>query len=172
VSGDVPACLKPGVQECRRSRRNLSPSDWKYRPNRRVTTYKRPHKHLNQWPRFHENTCLKTSLPRNSQEPWNHPQERDQLKVATTRATITAREIATYKSPPGKKSPRVGQIEIDNLSIVEMISKRRRRRLFVVSIDMTVNLQDMEPATAVPRKPLRIASSAIIVCVESLPAYQ
>jgi hypothetical protein len=72
---------------------------------------------------------------------------------------------------PRKKSPRVGRIEIDNLSIVE-ISSRRRRRLFVVSIDMMVNLQDMEPATAVPRKPLRIASSAIIVCVESLPAYQ
>jgi hypothetical protein len=43
VSGDVPACLKPGVQECRRIRRNLSPSDWKYRPNRRVTTYKLIH---------------------------------------------------------------------------------------------------------------------------------
>ena len=47
----------------------------------------------------------------------------------------------------------------------------RRRRLLVVSIDSSSLLFKTHGAT-VPRKPPRMASSAIIACVESSPTYQ
>ena len=112
VRGDVPGCLKPEVQECRRSRQILIGSIDR---TAGVTTYK--HTHINRTsqtkrPRFHEkhvhqNKSFQGKFPR-ALDP---PQERDQLKVAappispqSTRATTTAREIAKYKFPQ-RKSP-------------------------------------------------------------------
>ena len=111
-----------------------------------------------------ENTCTKTSL---SQEPpralESSQRKRSVVTININPRAATAREIARCKSPQKK-------LESDELR--DDVEMSRRRRLLVVSIDSSSSLLFKTHGATVPRKPPRMASSAIIACVESSPTYQ